>query len=79
MSQPRARLPEHWDDGLMDAVAMVEAQRSEDTAGIAVLLRHGNPFAVAVVLSKLLSVVLAEQDIPPAHFRAWASLAERRP
>ena len=60
------------DDALWDAVALVEAQLADDVAGISCLLRHGNPFNSAVVLSKLLAEVITEQAVTPGHFRAWA-------
>jgi hypothetical protein len=66
---------ESWDDGLADACALVEAQLADDTAGIACLLRHGNPYNSAVVLSKCLAEVLTEQKVSPDHFRMWAAQA----
>ncbi len=72
-------LPEPWDDGLMDAVALVEAQLNDDTLGIAVILRRGNPFNSSVVLSKCLAEVLTEQAVPREHFREWAAQAVNRP
>lgn len=74
-------LPVPWDDALADAVALVEAQLRDDgnTAGdVAALLRHGNPFSQAVVLSKLLSEVVREQDVSGEHLRTWARQAANR-
>ena len=71
--------PEPWDDGLWDAVSLVEAQLRDDTIGIAVLLRQGNPFTSAVVLSKMLSEVITEQEVSLPHFREWSQSAVNRP
>jgi hypothetical protein len=68
-----------WDDGLWDAVALVEAQLSGDTIGIAVVLRQGNPFTHAVVLSKMLAEVISEQEVSLPHFREWAEACVDRP
>lgn len=70
---------QHHDDALWDAVALVEAQLADDVTGIACLLRHGNPFNSAVVLSRLLAEVMTEQKVTPEHFRAWAAQTCEQP
>ena len=77
--EPGSDLPEPHDDGLWDAVALVEAQLRNDVLAVAVLLRRGNPFNQAVVLSKCLAEVITEQGVSRGHFREWAAQAVGRP
>jgi hypothetical protein len=76
---PDQPLPEPWDDGLFDAIALVGAQLAGDVIGIAAVMRCGNPFSRAVVLSKMLAEVITEHDVSPEHFRAWAESCVDRP
>jgi hypothetical protein len=70
--------PAKWDDGLADAWACVQAVRQDDTEGLAVVLRHGNPVELSVTLAKLVAEVLDEQQVTPEWFREWAESAVNR-
>jgi hypothetical protein len=71
--------PEPWDDALADSVALVCAELAEDLAGAGAILRNGSHRHMVVALAKLLSEVVTEQDVSPAHFRTWARQAVDRP
>lgn len=71
--------PGPWDDALADSVALVVAEVSDDLAGAGAILRNGSHRHMVVTLAKLLSEVVTEQEVSPAHFRTWAGQAANRP
>ena len=74
-------VPEH-DDATMDAIAMVEAVREDDTGDIAVILRACNSYAVALALAKMLAGLVAANERGEGAcqecFRDWCIEAARR-
>jgi hypothetical protein len=70
---------EHWSDDLADALALAQAVRDDRTGDVAVLLRHANPYAVALTLAKLLGEAADEGEASPEHVRHWAAQAVNRP
>jgi hypothetical protein len=70
------------DDAVADAIALTEAVGRDETAHVAVLLRHMNTYEVAVTLAKLLSELVNDNArglaICAACFRQWAAEAVNR-
>jgi hypothetical protein len=67
----RSPAPSH-DDGLADAIALVEAACREDTLAVAVLGRHADDASVIAALVQLLGSQWSAADIETGEFRAWA-------
>jgi hypothetical protein len=74
--------PEDFDDPLHDAIALVEAAVRDDPVGVGAILRNMDPGAVAAVLAKLLTEVLADNGrglaVCGGCFRDWATVAVSR-
>jgi hypothetical protein len=71
--------PDPWDDDLHDALAAVEAVRSDRLEDAAFMVAHaGNIYAYAVTVTKLLAQALEESGTDPELFRRWAPAALSR-
>jgi hypothetical protein len=49
----------------------VEAVQRGDVSGLAMVLTHGDPYSMAVMLGKLKSERLTEAEPEPGTFRRW--------
>lgn len=70
---------EPWPDEVHDSIALVCAEVTEDLVGAGAILRNGDHKAMTVVLSKMLSEIVKEQDVSLPHFRLWAESCVDRP
>ena len=69
--------PPH-DDDTLDAIALVNAVRSDDTEAVAAIVSSADLLNVSLVLARLLAVVSEESNACPGHFRRWAADAAVR-
>ena len=73
-----------WDDGLWDAVALVEAASRDNALDCGAILRNMDAGAVVVNLVKLVAAVLEDNArgeavcADPPCWRAWAAEAIER-
>jgi hypothetical protein len=61
------------DDHLADGLALIQAIREHDAAGLKAILRNCDGARVALRLSELFAAVMDEHDVPPESFREWAA------
>jgi hypothetical protein len=61
-----------YDDHLADGLALIQAVREHDAAGLRALLANMDGARVALRLSELFAAVMNEHDVPPEDFRRWA-------
>jgi hypothetical protein len=68
---PPARPPRH-DDGLLDAIALIEASARDDFEAVVVLGRCADDVSVIAALAQIIGSAFSADDIASGQFRAWA-------
>jgi predicted benzoate:H+ symporter BenE len=61
------------DDHLADALALIQAVREHDAAGLRALLANMDGAMTALRLAELFAAVMNEHDVSPEEFRRWAA------